>query len=123
MLNRVNQDAWKIRKLMREAEAVNDEMLLALSALKTEMLKARQNPEVEVHTGQEALLHLTEAEQLVSRASNRLLRTHRALNDVARETAGVDEDIRTERRASLNRLTSAESHGSPVIAQVDDLNP
>lgn len=108
---------------MREAEAVNDEMLLALSALKTEMLKARQNPEVEVHTGQEALLHLTEAEQLVSRASNRLLRTHRALNDVARETAGVDEDIRTERRASLNRLTSAESHGSPVIAQVDDLNP
>ncbi len=81
---------------MREAEALNDEMLLALSSLKNEMLKARQNPCVEVRTGQTALLHLTEAEQLVTRAGSQLFRTHGALNDVARITAGLDRDIETE---------------------------
>ena len=97
---------------MREAEALSDEMLIALSALKGEMLKARQNPEVEVHTGQQALLHLTEAEQLVTRAGNQLFRTHDALSKVVRETAGVDENIATvrERAGAGAQLSSAVAH-------------
>ena len=122
MFDRVNQDAWKIRKLMREAEALNDEMLVALAALKSEMLKARRNPEVEVHTGQEAVLHLTEAEQMITRAGNQLFRTHRALSKVARETAGVDENVETkERRAS--RSTAAEPQMHSAAAHVNDANP
>lgn len=122
MFDRVNQDAWKIRKMMREAEALGDEMLISLSALKGEMLKARQNPAVEVHTGQEALLHLTEAEQLVTRASNRLLRTHNALSDLARETAGVDENIPTERVPS-RRTEATQPRFTSTDRQVETSDP
>jgi len=118
MFDRVNQDGWKIRKLMREAEALNDEMLIALSALKGEMLKARQNPEIEVHTGQQALLHLTEAEQLVTRASSQLLRTHSALSNVARTTAGVDENIPTEEGSPPKRTSGALSQETSLLAEV-----
>ena len=107
---------------MREAEALNDEMLIALSALKAEMLKARQNPGVEVHTGQDALLHVAEAEQLVTRAGNQLFRTHRALSNVARETAGVDENIPTE-QASLVRSTAAQPQVTSTITHVHDAVP
>ena len=118
MVDRVNQDAWKIRKLMREAEALGDEMMIALAALKAEMLKARQNPDVVVHTGQEALLHLTEAEQLVTRASSQLFRTHFALNKVATVTAGVDENIKTE-QGSPQKSASAD----PRIAVAEMADP
>jgi hypothetical protein len=120
MVDRVNQDAWKIRKLMRETEALSDEMLIALSALKGEMLKARQNPEVEVHTGQQALLHLTEAEQLVTRASSQLFRTHSALSKVALTTAGVDENIATVEDGSRQ---TAQTQFQPAIALWDDQLP
>ena len=122
MFDRVNQDAWKIRKLMREAEALSDEMLIALSALKGEMLKARQNPEIEVHTGQQALLHLTQAEQLVTQASNQLFRTHSALSKVARETAGVDENIPTV-RDGVGETASARTQFTLAGAQWDDALP
>lgn len=122
MFDRVNQDAWKIRKLMRETEALSDEMLIALSALKSEMLKARQNPEIEILTGQRALLHLTEAEQLVTRASNQLFRTHNALSNVARETAGVDENIPTV-RDGVRETADARTQFTSAAAPWNDLNP
>ena len=103
---------------MREAEALGDEMLIALSALKGEMLKARQNPEVEVHTGQDALLRLTEAEQLVTRASSQLFRTHFALNEVAAVTAGVDENIETKKGSPPQKSASADPR--IAVAQLDD---
>jgi len=121
MFDRVNQDAWKIRKLMREAEALNDEMLIALAALKSEMLKARRNPQVEVYTGQDAVLHLTEAEQMITRAGNQLFRTHRALSTVARETAGVDEDVETKERNLKSADADSQLRSSP--AQVLDATP
>ena len=101
---------------MREAEALNDEMLIALAALKSEMLKARRNPEVEVYTGQDAVMHLTEAEQMITRAGNQLFRTHRALSTIARETAGVDEDIETKER----NLKSAAAEPQLMSATVHD---
>jgi hypothetical protein len=111
MFDRVNQDAWKIRKLMREAEALNDEMLIALSALKAEMLKARQNPQVAIRAGQEALLHLTEAEQLITRAGSQLFRTHGALSNAARVTAGLDENIPTEFTGSAQTVRESRTTG------------
>lgn len=112
MIDRVNQDAWKIRKLMREVEALNDEMLIALSQLKSEMIKARQNPIVAVRTGQTAILHLTEAEQLTTRASNQIFKTHGALNEVALTTAGLDTDIPT--------VFEGAAKAEPAIAKAPD---
>jgi hypothetical protein len=107
---------------MREAEALSDEMLIALSTLKSEILRARQNPEVEVHTGQQALLHLTEAEQLVTRASSQLFRTHSALSKVARETAGVDENIATVEDDG-RQTASGGMRFTSAVPQLDDALP
>lgn len=64
MENRIRADAHNLKKLIREAEALADEALIAMARLKQAMLSARQNPEVEVNTGQRALLRLTEAESM-----------------------------------------------------------
>ena len=56
MSDRVVNDAYNIKKLMREAEALADESMLAFARLKQAMLTARLNPSVEVHTGQRALI-------------------------------------------------------------------
>ena len=47
-------DAHNLKKLMREAEALADESMIAFARLKQAMLTARQNPLVDVHTGQRA---------------------------------------------------------------------
>lgn len=96
MPERLKQDAWTIRKLMREAEGVADETLLACAKLKQAMIAARANPLVEVGTGQAAVLKLTRAEQSFAAAYTDLLRVHAELSEIARETASMDEDIPTE---------------------------
>lgn len=48
MTDKISCDAQAIRKLVREAEAVSDEALIAKSWLKPAMLVARQNPDVSV---------------------------------------------------------------------------
>lgn len=64
-------DARQLRKLVREAEAVADEAMIAFARLKQAMLAARQNPEVEVHTGQRALMRLVQAESQALAMSTR----------------------------------------------------
>jgi hypothetical protein len=59
------------------------------------MLAARQNPEVEVHTGQRALMRLTEAESQAMAMSTNLLRVHDELSKVARVHAGIDNGTPT----------------------------
>jgi hypothetical protein len=95
MNNRIATDAHQLKKLIREAEALADESIIAMARLKQVMLAARQNPEVEVHTGQRALMRLTEAESQALAMSTNLLRVHDELSKVARVHAGGDAGLPT----------------------------
>lgn len=92
MSDKIRADARHIRKLIREAEAVTEEAMMACARLKQAMLHARQNPEVPIDTGQKALLRLSQAEQNALSLSTNLLRVHDELNTVSRVTAGTDEE-------------------------------
>ena len=46
MSQKIREDASNIRKLIREAEAVSDEVLIACARLKQAMVRARMNPQV-----------------------------------------------------------------------------
>ncbi len=96
MSNKVYKDALNIRKLVREAEALSDEAMIAFSRLKQAMLRARQNPEVSVDTGQRAILRLAEAERQAVSMSTNLLRVHDELSHVARERAGLGDEVPTD---------------------------
>jgi len=95
MDDRILADAYNLKKLIREAEALADEAIIAMARLKQAMLSARQNPDVEVHTGQRALLRLTEAESQALAMSTNLLRVHDELSKVAQVHAGGDSGIPT----------------------------
>lgn len=95
MENRIIADAHNLKKLIREAEALADESIIAMARLKQAMLAARQNPLIEVHTGQRALLRLTEAESLGLSMSTNLLRVHDELSKVARVHASGDTGMPT----------------------------
>lgn len=86
----VRTDAMNLRKLVREAEAVSDEAMIALSKLKQAMVQARQNPDIPVHLGQSAMMRLTQAEQKALDMSTSLLRVHDEMSKVTREFAGGD---------------------------------
>ncbi|WP_255548083.1 hypothetical protein [Erythrobacter ani] len=96
MTDRVLNDAYNLKKLIREAEALADESMIAFARLKQAMLAARQNPSVEVHTGQKALMRLCQAEDQAMAMSSSLLRVHDELSKVARENMGGDENIPTD---------------------------
>ena len=96
MTERMINDAQNLKKLIREAEALADESMIAFARLKQAMLAARQNPGVEVHTGQRALMRLNQAEDQAMAMSTSLLRVHSELSNVAREKMGGDTGIPTE---------------------------
>lgn len=89
-------DGRNLKKLVREAEALADEAMIAFARLRQAMLKARQNPAVEVHTGQRALMRLSQAEAQALAMSTSLLRVHDELSKVARVYAGGDSPAPTE---------------------------
>jgi hypothetical protein len=93
--NAIAGDARNLRKLIREAEAISDEAMIAFARLKQAMLAARQNPEVEVHTGQRALMRLSQAEAQALAMSTSLLRVHDELSKVAHVYAGGDSPAPT----------------------------
>ncbi|WP_298301017.1 hypothetical protein [uncultured Erythrobacter sp.] len=94
MTHRILSDAQNLKKLIREAEALADESMIAFARLKQAMLSARQNPQVEVHTGQRALMRLNQAEDQAIAMSTSLLRVHDELSKVAVETM-VDDTVKT----------------------------
>ncbi len=96
MTDRILNDAHNMKKLIREAEALADEAIIAMARLKQAMLSARQNPAIEVHTGQRALMRLTEAEAQALSMSTNLLRVHDELSKVAQVHAGPDSGMPTE---------------------------
>ena len=95
MTERMINDAHNLKKLIREAEALADESMIAFSRLKQAMLAARQNPEVEVADGQRALMRLNQAEGQALAMSTSLLRVHDELSKIAREKMHGD-DVPTE---------------------------
>jgi len=96
MTDTIRADAYNLKKLVREAEALADESMLAFAKLKQAMLTARQNPEIEVDAGQRALMRLNQAEGQALAMSTSLLRVHDELSKVARERMGEDETIPTQ---------------------------
>lgn len=91
MTDTIRADARHIRKLIREAEAVTDEAMIACARLKQAMVRARQNPAVPVDTGQKALMRLNQAEQHAITLSTSLLRVHDELSKVSEIVAGGEE--------------------------------
>lgn len=91
MTDRIRSDAQNLKKLIREAEALADESMIAFARLKQAMLSARQNPGVEVDTGQRALMRLNQAESQAMAMSTSLLRVHDELSKVALTTMGEEE--------------------------------
>lgn len=96
MTNRMLADAHNLKKLVREAEALADESMIAFARLRQAMLAARQNPHVNVDTGQRALMRLGQAEAQAMSMSTNLLRVHDELSKVARTTLGPDAGVPTE---------------------------
>ena len=109
MSDMIYTDALQLKKLIREAEALSDETMLACAKLKQAMLTARQNPELPIDTGQRAILRLTQAEQQAMSMSTSLLRVHDELSKVARVHAGKDGDIPTAIPAAAMLGSSAEN--------------
>jgi hypothetical protein len=105
MTDTIRTDALHLKKLIREAEALADESMIAFARLKQAMLAARQNPDVEVCTGQRALMRLNQAEAQAMAMSTSLLRVHDELSKVAREKMSGDEGFPTEvAEASLTAI-------------------
>ena len=101
--------AARIRTQLRDAEAKFDEALLASANLMATMVLARANPEVEVHTGQKALLRLAQAQRSMLNGSSNLFRVHDELVVIGRELAILDEPSPTSpsRLADDDRLDEA----------------
>lgn len=84
--------AIRIARELRETEAKLDDALFASAKLLQTMLTARRNPEVEVHTGQAALMRLVRAQQNIVDGSSDIFRVHDEMLRVNREMAIMDED-------------------------------
>ena len=76
-------DAKEIKSLIRNAEALGDEFIAALAALKIKMLSSRAHPDVVPHEGQAALARLANAERQALASSSSLFRVHNELSDIA----------------------------------------
>jgi len=116
MTERMISDAHNLKKLIREAEALADESMIAFSRLKQAMLSARQNPTVEVHTGQRALMRLNQAEEQAVAMSTNLLRVHDELSKIARETMGGDGTHETDVPAAAISEGASNSDQVKVVA-------
>lgn len=107
MTDKIGTDAQTLRKLIREAEAVSDEAMIALARLKQAILVARQNPDVPVDIGQRAIMRLTQAESQAMSMSSNIFRVHAELNDVARIVAGYEDEVVTPLTAHLSDQVDA----------------
>lgn len=82
-MTNLEQDGRELKALIRNAEALGDEYMAALSALKAKILAARSHPDVVPHEGQAALARLGQAERQAFASSTDLFRVHNALSGIA----------------------------------------
>lgn len=112
MTDTLENDARTLRKLIREAEAVSDEAMMAMARLKQAMLAARQNPAVPVHIGQRAIMRLVQAESEAVAMSSNLFRVHGELSEIARTVAGIEDELRSPPEGTAGGLPEM----GPVMA-------
>lgn len=83
MNNAIATDAKEIKSLIRNAEALGDEFIAALAALKIKIVSTRAHPDIVPHEGQAALARLANAERQAFASSTNLFRAHNELSDIA----------------------------------------
>ncbi len=111
MTDRILSDAQNLKKLVREAEALADDSMIAFARLKQAMLTARQNPSVEAHIGRRALMWLNQAEGQVMAMSTCPLRVQDKLSNIAREKMGEGDfpaELPTEALAAEPSIVSVD---------------
>jgi hypothetical protein len=110
-MTRLEQDGHELKTLIRNAEALGDEYMAALAALRMKMLAARSHPDVVPHEGQAALSRLGHAERQAFASSTDLFRVHNALSELAIRM-GVEHP--TDPLATSGELESADGAPQPT---------
>jgi hypothetical protein len=88
--------ALRIARSIGQAEAQADDLLISLARLQIDLLTARREADVPVHTGQKAIMRLIAAQDCVVRGQNDVFRIHDSVADIARERGLMDERGLTE---------------------------
>ena len=88
----VEISAIRIARELRDTEFKLDDALLASAKLMQTMITARKHPDVEVHTGQKALIRLVRAQQSIIDGTSDMFRVHDEMLSVNRELSIMDED-------------------------------
>lgn len=83
--------AARLRRELAQVEKTSDDLLLQLNAVQSSILMGRQDTDVSVHTGQEALLRIQRAMAQAISAQTELFRAHEAIAKVGREVMGPEE--------------------------------
>jgi hypothetical protein len=84
--------ATRLRRELALAEKTSDQLLLQISAVQATIVIARNDTDVAVHTGQEAMLRVQRAMSQALAAQTDLFRAHESLAKVGRETMGGEEE-------------------------------
>lgn len=92
MNKRVADDSGIIRSSLRQTEGAFDEALLETTTLMQAMIRARQNPDVAVHTGQGAIVRLTRIISRTVEAASDVFRVHDEMSRVGIAYGVLDED-------------------------------
>ena len=82
--------AARLQREVPNAESRVDESLIALSSLMTSVVTARRETGVPPKTGQGTILRLARAQLSLVEVGGDLLRAHRELAEIGRETAAYD---------------------------------
>lgn len=82
-MNKLEQDGRVIKALIRNAEALSDEYMASLAALKGKILATRSHPDIVPHEAQAALARLGQAERQAFASSTDLFRVHNELSSIA----------------------------------------
>lgn len=84
--------ALRIARQLRDTESKLDDALLSSAKLMETMIQARQDADVEVHTGQKALIRLVRAQQFIVNGTSDMFRVHDEMVSVNREMGIMDEE-------------------------------
>lgn len=83
--------AARIARSLRDAELKTDAALLAASELMSNLLLARQDPELTRHTGQDTLIRLVKAQSSLLQGSTDIFRVHEGVAKIGVELGILDE--------------------------------
>lgn len=99
--------AARIARSLREAEMKTDAAILAASELMSNLIMARQDPDLTRHTGQEALIRLAKAQTSLLQGSTEIFRVHEGVAKVGVELGILDEPQVTKPLGIVQETDSA----------------